>query len=343
MRDLVERRLLAESGVHMGNSAIYVENQWRGDIGLAMDAQPQLVTAANAAIPAFLANIVDPQVIDVVLQPTRAAEIAGGEVKKGDWTTQSMMMPLAEPVGYVVSYGDYENGGTVDANVNWIARQPYHYQTIKRLGERQTAMWGLAAIDWNARLDRSVAETFSRFQNRSYFYGISGLQNYGMLNDPSLITPITPATKVAGGTTWVNATAEEIYNDILALYTQLQTQMGGNLEMTDRMVLVISTLRQPLLAKISSLTLIPVIDAIRRSFPNLEIRVAPEYSTTSGELIQLIVPEYQGVETIWAAFTEKMRGHPIVQELSAWAQKFSAGTWGAIIRRPIAVAQMLGI
>lgn len=343
MRDLTERRLLAANGVITLDTAIYAEDAWRHDHTLAMDAQPQLVTAASAAIPAFLANIVDPQVIEVVLQPTRAAEIAGGEVKKGDWTTQSMMMPLAEHVGHVVSYGDYDNGGTVDVNVNWVARQPYHYQTIKRLGEREVAMWGVASIDMNARKDRSVAMTFNRFQNRSYFYGISGLQNYGILNDPSLITPIVPDTKTAGGTSWTVATAEEIYRDVLKLYGQLQTQMGGNLEMTDRIELIISTTRQPFLATISTLTLIPVIDAIKRSFPNLTIRTAPEYSTGSGELLQMVVANYNGVETIWAAFTEKMRAHPIVQELSAWSQKFSAGTWGAIIRRPIAVAQMLGI
>ena len=342
MRDLNERRLLADYGVHMTDLAVYVNDDWRGDYNLAMDAQPQLVTVANAGIPAFLANIVDPNVIEVVLQPLRAVEIAGGEVKKGDWTSQSLMMPLAEPVGHVVAYGDYDNGGTVDANVNWVSRQPFHYQTIKRIGERQLAMWGVAAIDYNARLDRSVAETFGRFQNRSYFYGISGLANYGMLNDPSLITPITPATKAAGGTTWALATADEIYRDVLALYTQLQTQMGGNLEMTDRIELVLSTTRQPALARLSAFN-VSVNQMLAQNFPNLTVRAAPDYSTGSGELMQMIVREYQGEQTIWASFTEKMRAHPVVQELSAWAQKFSAGTWGAIVRRPIAIAQMLGI
>lgn len=343
MRDLNERRMLADYGVHMLPGAVYAQDAWLHDYQLAMDAQPQLVTTANAGIPSFLANILDPTVVEVVLAPLRAAEIAGGEVKKGTWTTQSQMMPVAEPIGHVVTYGDYDNGGTVDVNVHWVSRQPYHYQTIKRVGERQLDEWGLAAIDYNARLDRSVAQTFGRFQNRSYFFGIGGLQNYGMLNDPSLITPISPGTKVAGGATWANATAEEIYRDILALYIQLQTQMGGNLEMTDAMTLVLSTTRQPKLATISALTLVSVMVAIKASFPNMTIRAAPEYSTTSGELMQLIVQEYEGQETTWAAFTEKLRAHNIIQELSAWMQKFSAGTWGAIIRRPICIAQMLGI
>lgn len=343
MRDINERRQLAEYGVHMLDNAVYAQDGWGQDYTIAMDAQPALTTVANAGIPSFLANILDPQVIDVVFQPLRAAEIAGGEIKKGDWTSQSLMMPLAEPAGHVVAYGDYDMGGTIDSNVNWVARQPYHYQTIKRMGERQLAMWGLAAIDHSARLDKAVAGTFNRFQNRSYFYGVSGLRNYGLLNDPSLPAAITPATKAAGGTTWVSATADEIYRDILNLFIQLQTQMGGNLEMTDRMELVLSTTRQPKLQTISTLTLVAVSVAIKAAFPNMTIRAAPEYTTGSGELMQLIVPDYEGADTIWAGFTEKLRAHPIVQELSAWSQKFSAGTWGAIIRRPIAIAQMLGI
>lgn len=342
MRDINLRREFANYGVHMPDTAVYAQDEWRGDYSLAMDAQPQLITQANAGIPAFLANIVDPQVIEVVIAPMLATTISGGEVKKGDWVTQSLMMPLAEPVGYVVSYGDYDNGGQVDANVEFVNRQPWHYQTIKRIGERQLEQWGLAAIDQNALLDRAVAVTFGQMQNRTYFYGVAGLQNYGMLNDPSLITPIVPSTKVAGGTTWINATADEIYGDFLRLFTQLQTQMGGNLQMTDRIRVALSTSRIIQLAKINAFG-ISVRDMLSKAFPNMEIVAAPEYTTGSGELMQMVVPEYRGAQTVWTAFTEKFRAHNVVQELSAYAQKFSAGTWGAIIRRPIAVASMLGI
>ena len=119
--------------------------------------------------------------------------------------------------------------------------------------------------------------------------------------------------------------------------------MGGNLEMTDTLVVALSTSRMVYLETVTSLTLIPVSVAIKNAFPNLRFVTAPQYSTGSGELMQMWVPEFEGQTTAWCAFTEKMRGHPIVQQLSSWMQKFSAGTWGAIIRRPVAVAQMLGI
>lgn len=342
MRDLTERRLLAENGVIMLDNAVYAADGWGGDFNIAMDAQPQLITALNQGIPAFLAQIVDPTVLEVVMEPLRIAEVAGGEVSKGDWLTQSMLMPLAEATGHVVSYGDYDNGGTVDFNVEWVARQPWHYQTIKRIGEKQLGHWGLASIDGNARLDRSVAITFNRIRNRSYAYGVVGLQNYGILNDPSLSTPIVPNTKTAGGTSWNLATAIEIYNDFLKLFSALQTQMGGNISRTDPLVLALSPAKEAQLSNVSPFN-VPTRQTLMENFPNLTIQPVPEYSTQAGEVMQLIVPEWDGEQTIWTAFTEKMRAHPVVQELSAWMQKFSGGTWGTIIRRPIAVKQMLGI
>lgn len=342
MRDLNERRLLAENGIIMLDTAIYAADGWGGDYNLALDAQPQLVTTLNQGIPAFLAQIVDPVVLEVVMEPLRVADVAGGEVQKGDWLSQSMLMPLAESVGHVVTYGDYDMGGTVDFNVEWTPRQPWHFQTFKRVGEKQIGHWGLAAIDANARLDRSVAVTFNRVRNRSYAYGVAGLQNYGILNDPSLLPAIAPNTKAGGGTSWNNATAIEIYNDVLKLYGELQSQMGGNISRTDELVLALSPNREALLSNVSPFN-VPTRQTLIENFPGLRIEVVPEYETAAGEVMQLIVPEYDGEQTVWASFTEKMRAHPVVQEPSAWTQKFSGGTWGAIIRRPIAVAQMVGI
>src|SRR3546814_9847306 len=47
---------------------------FRSRLTLGMDAQPQLITTANAGIPAFLANIVDPVVIEAVQRCSRRSE-----------------------------------------------------------------------------------------------------------------------------------------------------------------------------------------------------------------------------------------------------------------------------
>ena len=74
---------------------------------LTMDAQPALITTSNAGIPAFLSTYIDPKFIEVLVAPMKAAEIAGDEVQKGDWTTATAMFPMVESTGQVSSYGDF--------------------------------------------------------------------------------------------------------------------------------------------------------------------------------------------------------------------------------------------
>lgn len=317
-----------------------------GNINVAMDAQPSLITVSNAGIPAFLSTYVDPKLIEVLVSPMKAAEIAGGgvngEVKKGDWTTKTAMFPMVESTGEVSSYGDYSTNGTANANVDFPQRQSYHYQVVTQWGELELETAGLAKIDLANRKNIASVLTLNKFQNKSYFYGVAGLQNYGLLNDPNLVAAIVPTTKTAGGTTWAVATATEILADITKLYKQLQSQMNGLVELDTKMTLAMSPASEAELTKTSDFN-VNVFDRIKKNYPNLTIKTAPEYATTSGNLIQLIVDNLEGQNTVEVAFTEKMRAHPIVVEMSNFKQKKSQGTWGAIIYRPAAIAQMLGV
>lgn len=383
MRDLQLRAELAERGVFFPNTAVLAEDgrtvaadgsvqydpskdrlaAWKRNFGvaldanphlntadvsayrMALDAQPGLVTTPNAGVPLLFTSIVDPQIVRVIFQPLKAAEILGGEQQKGSWIDQVAYFPMVEPWGQVATYNDYSMNGNVGMNAQWIPRQPYGYQTFKRYGEQQLARWGAAGINYSSELDMARVLKFNQFQNGTYFNGVTGLINYGLLNDPSLIAAIAPYTKGVGGTSWatVGVTADEIYNDIaLKLYTQLVTQMGGNIDAETPMILAMSTLREPFLARKTQYGL-TVRQYLSQQFPNLRIVTAPQYSTGSGELVQLIIQNWEGVQTAIPAYTEKMRAHNLVVEPSAWSQKMSGGTWGTIIRRPIAIAQMIGV
>lgn len=329
-----ELRLFAEHGIHFAPDAkpMYAE-----------DAQPGLgIGSPNAGVPWALTNVIDPQTIRALVAPMKAAEIVGGEAKKGSWTTDSIQFPTAEATGEIASYGDWDENGSVGANFNWVPRQSYQFQTITQWGEREAERFGAARINYAAELNTSSALVLAKFMNYAYFYGVSGLQNYGLLNDPSLSAALTPATKAAGGTAWTNATPVEINADIQALYAQLQTQMNGLVDLDAPMVLAISPVSEVYLLNTNSFG-VSVRDLLRKNFPNLEVITAPEYVTGGGKLVQLILKEYDGVQTAVAAFTEKMRAHPVIPGMSSWRQKKSAGTWGTIIRRPVAIAQMLGV
>lgn len=344
------RALMEQAGVHfMGVPNVDLQADGArlryAQDGFACDAQPTLVSVSNSGIPSFLSTYIDPKLIDVLVAPMRAAEIAGegGEVKKGDWTTATAMFEMVESTGMVVSYGDYDEGGAAGVNINFPQRQSYHYQVMTNWGELEMERAGLARIDYANRLNIASALTLNKFQNKTYFYGVSGLQNYGLLNDPKLSAAIVPTTKVAGGTGWTNATADEVLNDIAKLYAKLQSQSNAWIDRDTPMTLAMSSLSDASgFTKVSQYGL-TVADRIKKLYPNMTVKIAPEYTTGSGELLQLFVNELEGQRTLEVGFTEKMRAHPIVVGSSNFKQKKSQGTWGAIIYRPFLVAQMIGV
>lgn len=200
-----------------------------------------------------------------------------------------------------------------------MPRQSYHYQTHTRWGERELDMYGAARIGWAAELNVASALVLNKFQNKSYFYGIEGLQNYGLLNDPSLSAPITPID-VGGKLKWGDKDAEAIYNDIVKLYKQLVSQTKGHVERTDAMKLNMSPLSEANLTKTNQYK-VNVADLLQKNFPGMTIETAVEYSSDAGEVVQLIAERLGENDTGYCAFTEKMRAHAVVTESSAWHQK----------------------
>jgi hypothetical protein len=247
---------------------------------------------------------------------------------------------VAESVGEVSSYGDQSMNGLSDALFNWEPRQSYHYQTFTKWGDKELAKAGLAKIDMAAEKNVSSAIVMTKFQNKSYFFGVGGLDNYGLLNEPSLSAPISPS---AGA--WKSATGIEIYQDILNLFVQLQSQLLGNIEMEDELIMALPPTVQPyLLTSMQYVYGAPTVKAmLKEGFPKLTIMTAAEYATASGNLVQLIAPKIAGQRTAFCGFTEKMRAHAIVRDTSYTYQKKSGGTWGIVLKIPAGISQLLGV
>ena len=305
---------------------------------LAFDAQPELVTQGNAGIPAFLTYYYDPKLIEVLVAPMKAATIAG-EVKKGDWLTTTAIFMVGESTGETSAYGDYNANGAADTNFDYPQRQAFTYQVFTQWGERELAMAGLGRVDLAARKNIASALVLNKYQNLTYFFGVGNLQLYGLLNDPNLPAPIS-ATYA-----WLtnsSATAATIYTDIQRLFAQLQAQSNGTVDQETRMTLAMSPAQSVALNATNQYN-VNVFDQVKKNFPNIRIVTAVEYGTSgqSGQLLQLIVDELEGQETLTCAFTEKMRAHNMVVDTSSFRQKKSQGTFGCIIFRPVLIAQML--
>ena len=309
----------------------------------AFDAQPTLITTPNAGIPNIFTTYYDPKLIEVLLTPNNAVKIYG-ETRKGDWLDDQIGFPMIESTGETTSYGDYnDGGGRAGANAQWEYRQPYLWQTFTEWGEREAERMGRAKIDWVARLNISSAITHDKFYNNSAFYGISGLANYGALNDPSLSAALTPKTKAATGTSWSVALAQEILADVQYMFATLQTQTGSNLEMDDELVLALHSVSETYLANTNAYGLVSAIELLRKTFPKLRVQQAPQFLSGTTYSCQLIAPEIQGQRTVEIGFNEKMRAHRMVYGTSSARQKKTSGTEGALIYRPVGMVLMSGI
>jgi hypothetical protein len=352
--------VFAEKGISWDYGAeplTYVPDEWRNNYALAMDAQPALVTSPNSAIPTIFTAMVDPTVYKILFAPNEAAVIFG-EMKKGSWVDDTILFPTVEHGGEVSSYADYSESGMTTVNMDWPQRQNYIYQTHKEYGDRELERAGLAKINWIVEKDQAAATIMNKFENLTYFFGVQGLQNYGLLNDPSLSAALTPSTKTdTGGTVWINtstgiiALPTEIYNDILFLYEQLVVATQGLVNAASKLVLGLYPGSEVALGATNSFGL-NVHDMLKKNFPNLRIQQAVQYGKTSasnpqgitaGNLIQLFAEDIEGQDTGFCAFSEKMRAHPIIRQTSSYRQKISGGTWGAIIRMPIAIVSMVGV
>jgi len=325
----------------------YLPDEFRRNYQMAMDAQPALVTTANAGIPAMFTSYVDPEVIRILQAPNEGANILG-ERKTGSWTDRTAFFPVVENTGEVAAYGDRNTNGRSNANASWPQRQSFHFQTVIEYGDMEVDMAGEAKLNWVAEQQQSAALTLDKFMDYCYHFGVNNLQNYGILNDPSLPAALTPVTKTEGGlgtswgTTGAYASPNEIFNDFQILFNGLVTQTQGRVKSKDKMTFACSPSREAALLSVNIYGL-SAMKMIKDAFPNLEVKSSPRYTVSGTEHVQLIAQKFDGKDTGYCSFTEKMRDHPVVRDLSSFRQKKTAGNWGAIIRYPVAFAQMTGV
>jgi len=351
---------LENFGVSWHDGAPVPVGYWpEGDKQMALDAVstiPATQLDPNSALPMMLTTFIDPQVYEVLFAPNAIADIIGEE-RKGTWVEQTLMLPVAEATGETSSYGDYNNNGRAGVDVNFPQLQSYLFQVIKQYGELELARMGLARINWVTEIDRAAAITLNKFANFCYAFGVVGLQNYGLLNNPYLSASLTPGAKAAGGTAWINsagvvvASANEIFTDIQSLYYQLVSQNPGLISPETEMTLGIAPVSAVGLTATNSFN-VNVADLLTKNFKKLKIKEAVQYQVKSssnpqgqagGNLVQLIADELEGQQTGYAAYNEKMRAFPIIRQLSSFQQKMLGGVWGTVLRYPAGIASMIGV
>lgn len=317
------------------------------DAGIVFDSAKEFIasdaaiTAPNIGVPAVLATYVDPSIVRILTAPRNARKLFS-ERRKGDWTTASAMFKAIEAVGDIAPYADYSNAATADVNVVYPERDNFVYQTTIRYGEREMAMLGKAAIELASEKQISAAEILDIAANKYYLKGVAGKRCYGLLNDPNLPSDISPTTVRSTVVKWEDKTTVEIYDDIIKIFGKLAEHSNGRISVDSDLVLACPPAIMVLLGKTTDYGK-SVLDMLKNYFTKIDFVTLPELYASSTSSVLMCAKDVDGAPVAELAFSEKMRSHQLIPELSSYKQKFSAGTYGAVVLRPFAIQIMTGV
>ena len=310
-------------------------------LALAQDAA--LATTPNGGVPVEFGAYIDPTVVEILTAPRNARKLFREE-KKGDWTTPYFKFRISEMVGGTEEYSDYANGVTSDVNNEWMSREQYLFQTTITYGDREVALASTAKLSLASDKQRAAATRIEIDANKFYLTGVAGQAVYGIFNDPNLPASITAASTGTGSSPlWSKKTTTQIYDDILALFAQLQTQSNGLIDQNTPLKLCISPALNRYLGTATDFN-VSVWDMLRKYFGSIEVVTFPElHALDSDETIFLIAPTVAGQKSASLAFSEKMRSGRLIPDVSSFRQKFVSTTYGGIVYMPFAFASMTGM
>lgn len=316
---------------------------------LAMDSALQ--TTPNVAYPASFFQYIDPQIVEILFGVTNANRIAP-EVKQGTWADEFYTYTTEEAIGDVTAYSDRTEQVTSEVNYEFQTREQARFETILQYGNLEVDKANQAKIALQSRKQIAGANIIARKQNQFYLYGVSGKINYGLLNDPNLNASINPNSITIGGstyTTWADKISHDaqnagnhVFNDVLALWSELSAKNGGNVDQNERIILAVSNNVVSYLSAPNAFGL-TAMAMIKDNFPNLEVVQLPELSTQAGEQIKLIVPSLYGVDTVNLVYSDKFRALQVVQTVSGYKQKLVGTSYGAVVKRSSLIATMMGV
>lgn len=326
-----------ENGTNRDGSGKVIPNNYAQ---ILMDAA--LTTSANITVPVQLLSYWDPKAITVLTSKRSATEIFP-EVKKGKFSDQQIYFRQLEHTGGTKPYSDFSDSGMASVNYNFPLRDVYRFQSHIIVGDLEAEMSGEAKINLVADKQRAAANAIAIDANKFYLYGVAGMDIFGILNDPGLLPAIAPLTVNTDKTKWADKTTQQRYNDILALFSELVTQLGGLVDQNSNITLAVSPAINVDLGTATDFN-VSVMDMLNKFFSNLKIVIVPELQAEDDEQTMfMLVDEVMGQRTGECIAPEKFRNYQPYRHLSSLSQKVASATAGAVVYNPAAIATMTGM
>ncbi len=342
------------------NNSVSVENPQNADyfkrakekgIIAVQNALPGMITTPNINAPLGALNYIRPKAIEVLTAPRVADKIATPQ-KNGNWGDKVVTIKLKEYTGKV-SPDDGTTTDGLDAGTNYsnTPRGVYYYTTSWHATDLEEATVNSFYENYRADQAEASMRTLAIARNNFFFNGVSTAGRdapiYGLLNDPSL-TDFKAVATVNNKTEWASKTPEDIYNDIVAAFSELNVQSAGlaNEEMENggKAILAVASDSIAQLDRANTYGLTARVK-LKEAYGNkLEIVAVPQFNdadSSSDVFYLVLIPGNR--ETVLNSYVEMARAYPLFVKDSVTSQKISAATSGCVVQYPMFIVRYNGI
>jgi len=310
---------------------------------VAGDPAPIMQTPSNGGIPAFATQVMYPVVYKQLFAPLNATRFYSERQSSIGWAGETEFVPRTEDAYEVVGYSDHSRTGSTHVNAAFEFRQQARIQIMNEWGDLEQQRYGRADIPFVAYKQQAAIAGINRTMNRLYMYGVAGMPNFGLLNDPSLLAPIAPNPNSNGEVEWCKKDGTLVYQDIVTLVARLIANNRGLIDENSLMKLGVGPSAVAYLQNVNALGNRGAIEMIKSAFPNMEIVTIPEFDSVNGGLVQIKAEELGGQKVGECVYGQKLLTYPLYVEHSTSSQKLAAGSLGTIIYMPSAIVQMVGV
>lgn len=304
---------------------------------------PNMQTTPNGGIPAFATQVMYPVVYKQLFAPLNATKFYSERQSSTGWSGEQEFVPRTEEAYEVVGYSDRSNTGSTHINANFEFRQQARFQVMNEWGDLEQQRYNRADIPFVAYKQDAAIQAILRTENRLYMYGVQGMPNFGLINDPALSAPIAPAPDAEGNTEWSKKDGTAIFNDVVSMVSRLIANNRGLIDTESRMKLGLGPSAINELSRVNALGNRSALTMLKDTYSNMEFIVLPEFDTVTGGLVQLKAEILGGQPVGECVYGQKLLTFPLFVHHAQSSQKLAAGVLGTIIYRPQAVVQMVGV
>lgn len=323
----------------------------KGVIGVQNAVAPS-ITTPNINAPFGALAYIKPKAIEVLTAPRVADKLATSE-KNGNWGDKVVQIKIKEYQG-TVSTDDGSAGDGLNSSVNYTTETRGVYQFRADWNTNDLSEATVGAMQENARADLATAsmEAIAIARNKYFFNGVSFKGSvapvYGLLNDPNLNAFQTVAVGAGGSTYWSSKTAEEIYNDVVEAFAQMNTQSDGLSEEEfangGKAILAVATNSITYLDRKNTYGKSAMTMLKETYGDKLEIVGVPQFNLadSSSDVFYLVMQPRER-QTIINSYVEMARAYPLFIRSSEVSQKIASATSGCVVQYPIFVVRYNGV